>query len=66
MMLLSFRYIPQYWTSKDLKNLPAAKQQELDELNTDVLTKLSDKTLFSRGETADGRVCIKIGLVRLN
>ncbi|XP_028415889.1 pyridoxal-dependent decarboxylase domain-containing protein 1-like [Dendronephthya gigantea] len=57
------QFIPQYWKSKDLKDLPAVKQQELDELNTDVLAKLSDKDLFSQGETADGRVCIKIGLV---
>ena len=57
------QFIPQYWKSKDLTNLPAAKQQELDELNTDVLAKLSDKSLFSEGETAEGRVCIKIGLV---
>ena len=57
------RFIPQYWKNKDLRNLPDAKQQELDELNTDVLAKLSDKNLFSQGETTDGRVCIKIGLV---
>ena len=51
--------------AKDLKDLPVAKQQELDELNTDVLAKLADKNLFSQGETAEGRVCIKIGLVRV-
>ena len=61
----SYRFIPQYWKSKDLKDLPVAKQQELDELNTDVLAKLADKNLFSQGETAEGRVCIKIGLVRV-
>ena len=65
-LFLSCRFIPQYWKSKDLSHLPVPKQQELDELNADVLAKLSDKTLFSQGETAEGRVCIKIGLVRVN
>ena len=59
------RFIPQYWKSKDLRDLPVAKQQELDELNSDVLAKLADKNLFSQGETAEGRVCVKIGLVRV-
>lgn len=57
------QFIPQYWKSKELKTLSPAKQQELDELNTDVLHKLADKNLFSKGESPDGRVCIKIGLV---
>jgi hypothetical protein len=65
MVLLSCRFIPQYWKSKDLNNLSVTKQQEIDELNTDVLEKLSDKNLFSQGEAPDGRVCIRIGLVRV-
>ena len=64
-MNLSNRFVPRYWTNKDLGNLREAKKVELNDWNKEVMALITDgmPDVFGKGRTQDGLTCIIIDKV---
>eukprot|EP00795_Rhopilema_esculentum_P009321 gene9321-17021_t len=60
----AFQCIPKYWKVKATSNLSDSKKREANELNRNMLLKLSqDFNCLSEGKTPDGQIYVRVGVI---